>query len=90
MLSFSQLLIHPSFDAVHEWVGKKEGLRMVNLLFNSTAKMVEISDRNLKLVRTIDLSRGRPFDLWLSSNGLVAVLKLPKEYDLVKYYIPEN
>lgn len=66
-----------------EWVGKKDEMRLVNVLFNSITKVVEVRDESTKLLRTINLSRGQPFDLWLSSNGLVAVLKLPKEYDLV-------
>ncbi len=67
----------------NEWVGRKEGLRLVNILFDSNSKTIQVRDENLGLVRTIDLSKGRPFDLWLSSSKTVAVLKLPKEYDLV-------
>lgn len=66
-----------------EWVDKQEGLRLINILFNSLTKVVQIRDESAFLLRTIDFSRGQPFDLWLSTNGLVAVIKLPKEFDLV-------
>lgn len=66
-----------------EWMGHKDGTRLVNVLLNSNLKFIEVRDENTQLVRTIDLSRGQPFDLWLSSNGTVAAFKFPKEYDLV-------
>ena len=64
-------------------MGHKDGTRFINLLFNSRDKTIEIRDENTQMVRSIDLSKGQPFDLWLSSNGYVAAIKLPKEYDLV-------
>ena len=66
-----------------EWLGDKEDCRDVTLIFDANTKKIQVMDDTLQLVRTIDLSREQNFALCHTTQLHLAVLKLPREYDLV-------
>ena len=64
-------------------MGPREGVRAVNIFFDSRTRKIEVRDETSKLLRTISLARRQPFHLALASDSFTVVLQLPKEYDLV-------
>jgi len=66
----------------YEWVGKKEGERIVKLEFSSDVLHVSSPTRH---IRALDFTRLRDVPVWLSNDAgkTVALIHHPKEYDMV-------
>jgi hypothetical protein len=70
-------------DAGTEWMGREEGTRTINIMFDDQSRKIEVRDETSQLVRTIDFVRNQSFSLVKATDTFTVVLKLPKEYDLV-------
>ena len=78
-----------------EWVGKKEGERSVRIKFDKSKKTILVQTSGGKPLRTIDLSilaaastssENKTVDVIISAdrNLRLLLIRVPKEYDLVK------
>lgn len=78
------LLTQPCLSPALEWQGRKEPCRPV--LVHLQSGQIHVMDGRLSVLRTIQLRPPQQVNLILSSNHgrRTLLLKIPKEYDLVR------